>query len=240
MTLTVENLTKKYGNTTVLNKITGTFSEGKCYLLLGENGSGKSTLARCLAGDEPYDEGTISLKQDTIHFSDQIALQYQDFDSYPHLKVKEVIQLFRQLITNPFHTDELEKILDMDTFTNTLIKNTSGGQRKAVSILLAFLLNKPFILLDEPFADLDLHKKQRLADFLQRQVKQNNKCLILISHEITGLEDLFDYVYILKNGTFIEQGSHTELLQKYPDNVFPGLAGVYFEVTGKTLKEMTG
>ncbi|MFD1413112.1 ATP-binding cassette domain-containing protein [Oceanobacillus jeddahense] len=240
MSLTVENLTKKYGNKTVLNNITATFKEGKCYLLLGENGSGKSTLARCLSGDEPYHEGSIYFHENAAPSDKPIILQYQTFDSYPYLKVKEVIKLFRKLVTKPFDTDELEEILDISSFANTLMKNTSGGQRKAVSILVAFLLHKPYILLDEPFADLDLHKKQRLAAFLQQQVQQNNQCLVIISHEIAGLEEIFDYIYILKNGTFIEQGSNTELLQKYPHNVFPGLSGVYFEVTGKTLKEMTG
>ena len=71
--------------------------------------------------------------------------------------------------------------------------------------------------------------------FLQNQVQQEQKCLLIISHEVRGLEYLFDAVYIMKDGQFIEFGTTEDLQKKYQNPTFPGLEGVYFEVTGQVL-----
>lgn len=232
--LILENVEKYYRDLHVIKDISAEFHFGCCYLLLGDNGAGKSTLAKCIAGDEVIDKGSIRINEQH-NVADLAVIQYQFFDSYSLLKVKEVIRLFTQLIEKPTNVEELYEILDIAKFEKTLIKNTSGGQRKALSLYLSFLFNKPIVLLDEPFADLDLKKKKQLLGFLRAQVQQKQKCLIIISHEILGLEALFDYVYIMKNGQFIERGTVEELQKTYQNPTFKGLEGVYFEVTGQVL-----
>ena len=232
--LILDKVEKSYHNHPVLKGISSTFQYGHCYLLLGDNGAGKSTLLKCIAGDEKIDQGSIRVEQHEL-VSNLVALQSQFFESYSFLKVKEVIELFNKLIANPSNMKNLYEILDMAQYEKTLIKNTSGGQRKALSLYLAFLMNKPIVLLDEPFADLDLKKKKQLFGFLQNQVQNENKCLLMISHEIIGLEALFDSVYIMQDGQFIEHGTTEELVEKYKNPTFSGLEAVYFEVTGQLL-----
>lgn len=232
--LILKDVEKSYQHLPVLRNISATFQLGQCYLILGENGIGKSTLFKCIAGDEKFERGTIQSKL-TGDVADLCALQYQSFENYSFLRVKEVIRLFSKLITRPAQLDLLHELLEIEKYKNTLIKDTSGGQRKALSLYLAFLMNKPFILLDEPFADLDLKKKSLLVAFLKEQVQEHNKCLILISHEVSGVESLFDFVYFIKDGEFIEGDTPTELQQKYQNPLFSGLEGVYFEVTGQVL-----
>lgn len=232
--LILDKVQKSYQNHSVLNGISSTFQYGHCYLLLGDNGAGKSTLLKCIAGDEKVDHGSIRGNEHE-DISNLVALQYQFFESYSFLKVKEVIQLFTKLIVNPSNIKDLYELLDIAQYEKTLIKNTSGGQRKALSLYLAFLMNKPIVLLDEPFADLDLKKKKQLFGFLQNQVQNKNKCLLIISHEIKGLESLFDFVYIMQDGQFIEHGTTEELVEKYKNPTFSGLEAVYFEVTGQLL-----
>lgn len=232
--LVLENVEKSYRNNQVLKGISSTFHYSQCYLLLGGNGAGKSTLLKCIAGDENIDHGSIRVKQHD-NVENLIALQYQFFESFAFLKVKEVIRLFTQLIKEPSNVEELYEILDIAQYEKTLIKNTSDGQRKALSLYLAFLINKPIVLLDEPFADLDLKKKKQLFSFLQNQVRLENKCLLIISHEIVGFEALFDAVYIMKDGHITERGTPEELVKKYQNPTFSGLEGVYFEVTGQLL-----
>ena len=232
--LVLKEIAKSYGQNTVLKRISSTFELGHCYLLLGENGAGKSTLFKCIAGDEAYDYGAMQTNSNE-YIADLCAIQYQSFESYSFLKVKEVIQLFSTCIKQPAETGVLHELLEIEKYEDTLIKNASGGQRKALSLYLAFLMNKPIILLDEPFADLDLKKKSLLGDFLKEQVQTNNKCLIIISHEIHGLEFLFDVVYVMKNGVFIEGDTPAALQNKYNNPLFSGLEGVYFEITGQVL-----
>lgn len=232
--LVLKDIAKSYGQIPVLQNISATFELGRCYLLLGENGAGKSTLFKCIAGDEAFDYGSMQAKL-SENVSDLCAIQYQSFESYSFLKVKEVIQLFSTLIKQPAEIDVLYELLEIEKYEDTLIKNASGGQRKALSLYLAFLMNKPVLLLDEPFADLDLKKKSLLVDFLEEQVQTYNKCLIIISHEVSGVEFLFDFVYFMKNGAFIEGDTPTALQKKYKNPLFSGLEGVYFEITGQVL-----
>lgn len=232
--LMLKDIAKSYGQIPVLQSISATFELGHCYLILGENGAGKSTLFKCIAGDETFERGTIQSKL-SGNIADLCTFQYQSFESYSFLRVKEVIQLFSRLMTQPAEIDLLHELLEIEKYEDTLIKNASGGQRKALSLYLAFLINKPIILLDEPFADLDLKKKSLLVDFLKEQVQKYNKCLIIISHEGNGVESLFDFVYFMKNGAFIEGDTPTVLQKKYKNSLFSGLEGVYFEVTGQVL-----
>ena len=231
--LVLEKVKKSYPTHSVLQDLSATFQRGKSYLILGANGAGKSTLFKCIAGDEKINAGSITTN-DKSAIADVTALQYQFFESYPYLKVREVIALFRKLLKTPSDVDELYEILDIAQFDKTLIKNTSGGQRKALSLYLAFLLNKPIVLLDEPFADLDLKKKKQLLTYLRNEVDYG-KCLLTISHEIAGFEALFDVVCVIKEGQFVEMDSIEVLQKKYKHSQFPGLEGIYFEVTGQLL-----
>lgn len=235
MQLSLQGVVKQYNGTTILNGVSASFHGGHCYLLLGQNGAGKSTLAKCIVGDEKVDAGAIVLNGSSTTVFDEIAMQYQSFESYKHLRIREIIQLFKRLTENAYYSEELYGILGIHSYERVLLKNASGGQRKAVSIFLAFLLNKPIILLDEPFADLDLMKKKQLLYFLQTMMQQQNKLLIIISHEIAEFESLFDYIYILDKGKIVEHGKRDELQRKYEHAVLPGIAGIYFDVTGQVL-----
>ncbi|MEG0471079.1 MAG: ABC transporter ATP-binding protein [Solibacillus sp.] len=231
--LILDKVKKSFSSHQVLQDLSASFQRGKSYLILGENGSGKSTLFKCIAGDEKMNAGSITTNEKSL-IADVTALQYQFFDSYPFLKVREVITLFNKMLKLPSNVDELYEILDISHFEKTLMKNASGGQRKALSLYLAFLLNKPIVLLDEPFADLDLKKKKQLLSYLRNEV-DNGKCLLMISHEIAGFESIFDVVCVMKDGQFIEMDSIEALQEKYKNTTFPGLEGIYFEVTGQIL-----
>ncbi|GLC90546.1 ATP-binding cassette domain-containing protein [Lysinibacillus piscis] len=232
MTLSLQNIVKTYDGKAVLNHFSAIFPEGGCYLLLGENGAGKSTLLKCIAGDVMYDSGVMSYDRQLV---DCVALQYQTFDSYSHLKISEVIRLFQALTANQKNLTALYDLLELAAYQHILVKNASGGQRKALSIYLAFLLNKPIILLDEPFADLDLTKKKQLGAFLQREIQQTKQIVIIISHEVAGFESLFDAIYILKDGQLADYGTLAELEEKYQNPVFKGIEGIYFGMTGQVL-----
>ncbi|MEG0384022.1 MAG: ABC transporter ATP-binding protein [Solibacillus sp.] len=231
--LVLDKVKKSYHSHQVLQDLSANFQRGKSYLILGENGAGKSTLFKCIAGDEKISAGSITTNENSP-IADVIALQYQFFDSYPFLKIREVITLFKKILKVPSDVDELYDILDIAQFDQTLMKNTSGGQRKALSLYIAFLLNKPIVLLDEPFADLDLKKKKQLISYLRNEVDKG-KCLLMISHEIAGFEMLFDVVCVMKDGQFTEIDSIEALQEKYANSIFPGLEGIYFEITGQLL-----
>lgn len=76
--------------------------------------------------------------------------------------------------------------------------------------------------------------------YLQDEIRQRNKMIIIISHEVAGLEPLFDYVVMLKDGKLIENSTQDELYQKYTEAKLPGIEGLYYEVTGQILGGRVG
>lgn len=235
MQLQLKNIRKQYQGIEILKEITVSFDSGKCYLLLGKNGAGKSTLAKCIAGDEYIDAGEIKIDTDVQNIHTLVSIQYQYFESYKYLKIREIIALFQKITQQAQFSKELFELLGLNECGHILLKNASGGQKKSLTLFLAVLLNRPILVLDEPFADLDLLKKRRFMHFLEKYIRENEKILIIISHEVAEFQRLFDYTLILHEGKIAEIGSTIALQEKYNHEAFPGIEGVYYAVTGQIL-----
>lgn len=234
MNLILENISKSFNNRTVLKSVNLNFPSKECHLLLGENGAGKTTLTKIIEGELSIDSGQVYLKTDKKNVVD-CAIQYQNFEAFQYLKISEVIELFKKTIKQYDFNQDLFNLLDLKKFEKTLIKNASGGMKKAVSIFITFLLNKPIIILDEPFADLDLKKKKDLRSFLTYYAREKEKILIIISHEVNEYEELFDTVSILDDGVIKESDHLGKLLNKYKTTDNFGIEDLFYAVTGKRL-----
>lgn len=198
-------------NVSVLTDITTSFEFGKTYLLFGRNGAGKSTLASILAGEKKPTKGIIEFPKN-INTSN-VGYQIQEFNSFPNLKVKEVI-LFWKSINDISTVDEnvLIYALEIESILNKKVKLLSGGEARALSLYLTCLVEKEIIILDEPFAGLDTKKKEIFSEEIKKMAFKN-KLVILISHEIKGYEDLFDYITVLREGS-IKSVLDTQKLDK--------------------------
>ncbi|GGO09029.1 ATP-binding cassette domain-containing protein [Saccharibacillus kuerlensis] len=238
MELNVTKLSKRYGNKQVLDELTLSFTSGSTYLILGKNGAGKSTFVNILSGNLNSDGGEIVLEAggEEYDLESNAVFQYQSFNSFRFLKVKEVIHFFSTITVDAKEDPELYKLLSLDRIHNQLIENLSGGERKAVSLYLTFLLNKRVVVLDEPFSELDIEKKYLLAKHLKQKLADQNAMTIIISHEILGYQELFTDVIIMDNGKVLETGKTQDLLDKYPNSPFQGLEGVFYSLTGKYIE----
>lgn len=234
MNLILENISKSFNNQTVLKSVNLDFPSNGCHLLLCENGAGKTTLTKIIEGKLPVDSGQVYLKTEQKNKVD-CAIQYQNFEAFQYLKIKEVIELFKKTIEQYDFNPDLYNLLDLKKFEKTLIKNASGGMKKAVSIFITFLLNKPIIILDEPFADLDLKKKKDLRSFLTHYVKEKEKIILIISHEVNEYEELFETISILDDGVIKESDHLEKLLNKYKTTDNFSIEDLFYAVTGKRL-----
>ncbi|WP_172196897.1 ABC transporter ATP-binding protein [Saccharibacillus qingshengii] len=238
MELNVKKLSKRYGEKQVLQDVSLSFKSGSTYLILGKNGAGKSTFINILAGNIKSDEGLIVLLDDgdSLELQANAIFQYQSFSSFRFLKVKEIIAFFTMTTKNAQEDRKLYELLSLDRIQNQLIENLSGGERKAVSLYLTFLLNKKVVVLDEPFAELDIEKKYLLERHLKEKIASQNLLAIIISHEISGYQQLFTDVVILDEGRVVEAGQTQDLLDKYKNSPFQGLEGVFYSLTGKYIE----
>ncbi|NGZ77501.1 ATP-binding cassette domain-containing protein [Saccharibacillus alkalitolerans] len=238
MELNVTKLSKRYGGRKVLQDVCLSFRSGRTYLILGKNGAGKSTFINILAGNVNSDEGAVELLEngETRDLQSNAIFQYQSFASFRFLKVKEVLSFFAMTTARAKEDPELYELLSLDRIKNRLIENLSGGERKAVSLYLTFLLNKKVVVLDEPFAELDIEKKFLLERHLKEKITSQNLLAIIVSHEISGYQELFTDLVVLDEGRVVEAGETRDLLEKYKNSPFRGLEGVFYSLTGKYIE----
>ena len=172
----IEHISKSYGKKQVLNDVSFPVPEGCAIGILGVNGSGKSTLLSCIA---------------------------KKYAGTPDVRIGYVPQ------ENPLY-DELKQALQapplaqlgIQTFLDTPVKNMSGGMKKRLSLACALLDAPQILLMDEPFAALDLPAKQDAMQFMRYYLSLGNS-IVIASHE----EAVFQFchtVYLLKNGTLFD------------------------------------
>lgn len=192
----IQNISKKYGKHVVLNDISFTVNPGQCIGILGTNGSGKSTLLSCIA--RKY-AGAVKLGY--VPQENPLFDELKPIDNLRMWTKKSKGKITEQLCTPP-----LDK-LGITNFLHVPVKNMSGGMKKRLSLACALLDAPQILLMDEPFAALDLPAKQNALQFMQYYLSLGNS-IIVASHE----EAVFQFcnkVYLLKNGGLLDTSDIT-------------------------------
>lgn len=184
----IEHISKSYGKKEVLRDISFSIADGQAVGILGINGSGKSTLLSCIVkqyADNP------EIKLGYVPQENPLFDELKPVDNirmWTKYKKDEIIGL---LSTPPLSGLGIQNFLDVP------VKNMSGGMKKRVSLACALINNPKLLLMDEPFAALDLPAKQDIMQFMRYYLNLGNSILIA-SHE----EDVFRFcnqVYLLKD-----------------------------------------
>ncbi|MCI1266456.1 MAG: ABC-F family ATP-binding cassette domain-containing protein [Saprospiraceae bacterium] len=237
--LTLENVTRSYGDKVLFEKINLTINEGDKIALIARNGSGKSSLLRILSGEEPV-EG----EQAKYWINKEIRCTYlaQDPDFEPGHNILETIlegneewikPLQAMQHANESHDDaEIQKALaimdeykawEMDAYVRELIgkfklpdfdfkvSNLSGGQKKRLAIVKVLCVKPDFIILDEPTNHLDLE----MIEWLEKYLEQSQITLIMVTHDRYFLNNVANQILELDRGELYKyQGDYEDFLIK--------------------------
>lgn len=183
---------------------------GKSILLTGENGSGKSTLFSALTRLHDY-RGTISYQHKNIQkfnqrkYARQIGLIFQNAQmQYLKLTVQEEIELSLKHTNFPDYwtPDTIETYLQklhLDKLKEQIVYQLSGGQKKKLQIFEMLILGDPVLLFDEPLAGLDIDSTHVVMEMIKELAQKQNQTIIMISHQLAGLQNYFDYHLELSN-----------------------------------------
>lgn len=223
----IKNLTKKFGENTIINNVNIQFDKG-LYFIVGESGSGKTSLLKILAGvDKNYDGEVLFCGKDIKTFKNEEMLSYrisnigyasQGNDLIDYLSVKENIMQSANLIDgfDKTYLDKILKTLGILDIANQKAKTLSGGQKQRVAIARA-LINKPSIILaDEPTGALDKKSANEMMVYFKQLAKDH--IVILVTHDKSLLPTYKGNVYELKKGEL-----KTLLDNKAPDENTPKL-----------------
>jgi ABC-2 type transport system ATP-binding protein len=191
--ITLKNFSKSYNSNIVLSDINLTLESNKIIGIVGKNGSGKSTLFKCLASIESYDgEITFDIK-DNIKKIGYLPTQ-------PYILSKTTGLEYLQLLCNArnisFKYENAVNIFELPL--NDYAENYSTGMLKKLAITALLLQKNEIYLLDEPYNGLDLESNFML-DAIIKQLKANNKTVIISSHMLKGLYEICDQINFIEN-----------------------------------------
>ena len=224
--LQLEKLTLKFGKRIILDNLNLQLNSGQILGLLGPNGVGKSTIFNIIIGFIKPDFGSIIINnnevnnypihQRTMKFKIGFVPQYGGF--FHDLTVYENLKAIAEItISNKSYREEkINSLISKFEFDHILdIKGNflSGGQKKKLVIALALIADPKILLLDEPFAALDVMTIKTLQNIIVELQSINNISVILCDHQARDLLACVDKAVIINNGKVIAEGSPSNLIQ---------------------------
>ena len=212
----VQNLSVRFGDTTVLHDVSFDVAGGESFALVGESGSGKSTILKALSGQVKPHRGRVQIGTEPQAGDNRLALARQVQmvfqDPYGSLHPRRTVD---DTLSEPLTIHRLpnrdQRVLDMldavglpRRFRFRLPHELSGGQRQRVAIARALMLDPPVLLLDEPTSALDVSVQAEILNLLKSLREEKQLTFLLVTHDLPVVSFLCDRLAILRAGRIIE------------------------------------
>lgn len=210
-----------------LNHLSLEVEEGSFSVILGPSGCGKSTLLKTILGQKDYEGDILLFGQDiekTLIKERGIASINQEHVLFPSMTVFDNLAFPLKLAGNSYDVVEervvaVAKQLGIELLLTRKPRQISGGQQQKVCLAKALLSRARIYLFDEPFSDLDEENKEKLRTDLLRLKKEINATFLFVTHDQKEAFELADRIYLLNEGTLVQEGKPLELLDS-PKNAF--------------------
>ncbi|MCF7599483.1 amino acid ABC transporter ATP-binding protein [Staphylococcus pasteuri] len=226
----IKNLNKKFGNNEVLKDINLEIQQGEVVAIIGPSGSGKSTLLRCMNLLEIPTKGQVIFEgNDLTHkviqldqLRQKIGMVFQNFNLFPHKKVKDNIILAPKLLKkrelNKLNNQALELLekVGLKEKAEVYPSQLSGGQKQRVAIARALAMQPDVMLFDEPTSALD---PEVVGDVLKvmKDLAKEGMTMVVVTHEMGFAKEVSDKVIFMADGVVVESGKPNELFE-HPQN----------------------
>ena len=218
--ITVEKITKRFGNKTALNQIQFNVDKGEIFGFLGPSGAGKTTLINILTGQLKADEGTTQLLgKDTKDLTPEdlarIGLVGDSNGYYEKLSLEKNLIVYAKIYGLPnSRVDEVLEQVGLLESKKTIAEKLSTGMRQRMFLARA-LLNRPELLfLDEPTSGLDPMTSKKIHRLLE-ELKAAGTTIFLTTHDMVEATELCDRISLLNQGDLVEIGTPRDIIQKY-------------------------
>ncbi len=222
----LSGLTKKYGETTVVDHVSAQIEPGGVVSIIGANGAGKSTALSMIARLVAMDEGSVFVDEhDVLNTpSDQLAKKLsilrQENTLTVRLTVRDLVGFGRfphsKGRLRPEDTEHIDRALDylnLTEFEDRYVDELSGGQRQRVFIAMVIAQDTDYVLLDEPLNNLDMKHSVEMMKLLRRMTHELGKTVILVIHDINFASCYSDRILAMKEGALVCQGTPEEIMQ---------------------------
>ena len=227
MKLTLHEISFAYDRDRIIKNISCSFMSGNFYSILGPNGSGKTTLLDLISGFLKPDIGYIDIDQTPVRslskkeISKKIALVSQDYTINFPFSVKDVVMMGRHpyipRFSHPSDSDMEQVKLMMEVcgihhLHDRKINELSGGERQRCVFARALCQDTPVLLLDEAFSSMDINHTLHMLQIVKRSVKEKNKLVISVLHDLNLASSWSDALLMLKHGKINVFGNSQDVL----------------------------
>jgi ABC-2 type transport system ATP-binding protein len=215
--ISVEHLSKRYGDLDAVNDVTFEVQHGEVFALLGPNGAGKTTTIEILEGFRWRDAGRVEvLGYDPAQLAtsrqlrERIGVVLQELAVEPFLSVRQVLARNAGYYPAPRPVDEVLELVGLETKANARVKTLSGGQQRRLDLGLGIVGNPELLVLDEPTTGFD-PSARRDAWELIRSMTGGGTTVILTTHYMEEAEALADRVAVINAGRIVAEGTPESL-----------------------------
>ncbi|MCH2240399.1 MAG: sulfate ABC transporter ATP-binding protein [Aquabacterium sp.] len=227
MSIEIRNLTKRFGNVTVCDRLNLDIPSGELVALLGPSGSGKTSLLRIIAGLEQPDEGSVLFHgEDATHVSTRerhVGFVFQHYALFSHMTIFENVAFglrVRPRATRPSDREirakvaDLLKLVQLDWIADRYPHQLSGGQRQRIALARALAVEPKVLLLDEPFGALDAKVRKDLRRWLRRLHDEMHVTSVFVTHDQEEAMEVADRIVVMNHGRIEQDGAPDEVYDK--------------------------
>ncbi|WP_018754614.1 ABC transporter ATP-binding protein [Paenibacillus terrigena] len=221
----VSNVSKSYGNKSVVDQVSVSIRKGQVTSFIGPNGAGKSTLLSMISRLIKMDSGKVKIegKEISEYKSNDLSKKISILKQSNHITLKLTIRELVAFGRFPYSqgrlteedwkfVDEAIDYMDLRELQHHYLDQLSGGQTQRAYIAMVIAQNTEYILLDEPLNNLDMKHSVQIMKTLRRLVDELGKTVVIVIHDINFASCYSDYIVALKDGKIVREGPTDEII----------------------------
>lgn len=226
--LRIENISKSFGETKVIQQLSFDVMQGEFLTILGSSGCGKTTLLRMICGLEDVDAGRIILDGKDVTNAEPnhraVNTVFQSYALFPHMNVYDNVAYSLKIAR--VAKAEIKKrvaealaLVQMSGFEKRYPSELSGGQKQRIAIARAVIGRPKILLLDEPLGALDLNLRHAMQSELKKLQKMLGITFLYITHDQEEALNMSDRIAVMHDGHFVQLGTPSEIYD-LPQNIY--------------------
>jgi len=224
----IRKVHKHFGGTHVIRGVDVDIADGEFAVLVGPSGCGKSTLLRMIAGLEEISGGEIQIGGRVVNNTPpkerDIAMVFQNYALYPHMKVRDNMAFSLLLAKRPrseidARVTKAASILGLEEFLDRYPRQLSGGQRQRVAMGRAIVRDPQVFLFDEPLSNLDAKLRVAMRTELKELHQRLKTTSVYVTHDQIEAMTMGDQIVVMRDGIVEQHGKPLELYD-HPANLF--------------------
>ena len=231
----VDNVVKKYGDHTVINRLSLTIKPGEFFTLLGPSGCGKTTLLRMIIGFNSIEGGEIRVDGQVINNIPtnrrNMGMVFQNYAVFPHMNVRDNVAYGLKTRKVPRderrkRADEMLEMVKISQFAERMPAQLSGGQQQRVALARAIVIQPDVLLMDEPLSNLDAKLRVEMRNVIKRIQHQIGITTVYVTHDQEEALAVSDRIAVMHDGVIQQIDSPKRVYQRPANEFVAGFIGL--------------